>query len=397
MKILILSFYYFPDLCAGSFRCTALVEQLRQLVGENVEIDVLTTRPNRYASFNAEALELERQPGVTIRRIALPAHCSGMLDQARAFVHFAREANHYVKHHEYELVFATSSRLMTAALGAWIARKKKAVLYLDIRDIFVDTLHDVLPKKIVLWAKPMFSILEKLSFNRAQRINLVSKGFSGYFKTRYSASQLSWFTNGIDAEFIISESKNTSCDDDRLERNNTLAPLTILYAGNMGEGQGLHFIIPALAKRMEGLVQFKLIGDGGRKPQLQAALQAANCYNVELLPPMSRQQLIHEYQQADVLFLHLNDYPAFRKVLPSKLFEYGATGKPIWAGVAGYPAEFIHAELPNAAVFYPCNASDAEAVFSTLDLNPNARKHFIKKFSRNHIMQAMAGDILTLL
>ena len=34
---------------------------------------------------------------------------------------------------------------MTAALGAWIARRKRARLYLDIRDIFVDTIGDMLP------------------------------------------------------------------------------------------------------------------------------------------------------------------------------------------------------------------------------------------------------------
>jgi len=31
---------------------------------------------------------------------------------------------------------------------------------------------------------------------------------------------------------------------------------------------------------------------------------------------------------ADVLFLHLNAYKAFEKVLPSKIFEYAATGRP---------------------------------------------------------------------
>ena len=48
----------------------------------------------------------------------------------------------------------------------------------------------------------------------------------------------------------------------------------------------------------------------------------------------------------DVLFLHLNDYSAFRKVIPSKIFEYAATGKPIVAGVSGYAAEFLRHENP---------------------------------------------------
>ena len=389
MNILILSFYYYPDLCAGSFRCTALVEQLIRQVDSNVEIEIITTLPNRYASFNANAPEFEQRQGVTIHRIALPPHRSGMLDQAKAFVHFFKETNKLVKHSDYTLVFATSSRLMTAALGSWIARRKKAILYLDIRDIFVDTLKDVLSSKIAVWAKPMFSALEKWSFTRAQRINLVSKGFHDYFSARYPKAELRWFTNGIDAEFISSIKDNA--------KSVLVKPLTILYAGNIGEGQGLHLIIPVLAKRLEGHVRFRLIGDGGRKQLLQAALKVANCNNVDILAPMCREKLIQEYQQADILFLHLNDYNAFHKVLPSKLFEYAATGKPILAGVAGYPAEFVKTELHNAAVFSPCNATEAEAMLATLELATQARENFVKKFAREHIMCAMADDMLSLL
>ncbi len=389
MKILILSFYYAPDLCAGSFRCTALVELLKRVADPSIEIEVLTTLPNRYASFNASAPEVEQQPRVSIRRIALPPHCSGMIDQAKAFAHFAKEVHRFAKNKHYDLVFATSSRLMTAALGAWIARRKRAVLYLDIRDMFVDTLKDVLPSAAAVCVKPIFSCLEKWAFTQAQRINLVSNGFQEEIQTRYPRAQLRFFTNGIDAEFMMPQMQT--------HRAVSANGITILYAGNMGEGQGLHWIIPELAKRLEGRARFILMGDGGRKKQLEDALRAAQCHNVELLPPVCREQLIKAYQQADVLFLHLNDYDAFHKVLPSKIFEYAATGKPILAGVAGYPAEFINTEIPNAAVFPPCNGVAAETAFQTLRLEAQQRNLFVRKYARDHIMRAMANDILSLL
>ena len=40
-----------------------------------------------------------------------------------------------------------------------------------------------------------------------------------------------------------------------------------------------------------------------------------------LINPVSRDELRIFYDQSDFLFLHLNDYQAFRKVLPSKIFE----------------------------------------------------------------------------
>ncbi len=89
------------------------------------QIDVLTTLPNRYNSFLVEALADEKFPGLSIVRVALPPHKSGMLDQARAFVSYAREVLRKTRGQKYDVVYASSSRLMMSVLGAWIARKNR--------------------------------------------------------------------------------------------------------------------------------------------------------------------------------------------------------------------------------------------------------------------------------
>ena len=58
MRILLLSFYYPPDLSAGSFRAAALVKALTQAGSTGLTIDVLTTVPNRYKSFDVSSLPL---------------------------------------------------------------------------------------------------------------------------------------------------------------------------------------------------------------------------------------------------------------------------------------------------------------------------------------------------
>ena len=386
LKILVLSFYFKPDLSAGSFRTTAFVDALRVKKSIHGQIFVLTTLPNRYSSFSVEAPAEELLPGLSIIRISLPPHQSGMLDQAKSFISFAREVLRQTKGQKYDLVFATSSRLMTAVLGAWVARKNRTKLYLDIRDIFVDTIKDVLPRHLAIMTKPVFDLLERWAINGADKVNLVSQGFAEYFSGRYPRQRFSYYTNGIDDEFL-SLPKHTP-----VPRTSDL--MEVIYAGNLGEGQGLHAIIPDLALRMRGKICFKIIGDGGRKSALRVALEKTGVDTVELLPPMTRAQLITAYQAADVLFLHLNDYDAFKKVLPSKLFEYGAMGKPIWAGVSGYAAEFLNAELDNSAVFHPCDVADAERVFGQLRLRDETRSRFESKFARKNIANEMASDVL---
>ena len=388
MKILVLSFYYRPDLSAGSFRVTALVQSLLEAAPAGSTIDVVTTRPNRYRSFTVDAPAAEREGSLTVRRIALPPHRSGMLDQSRSFLTFAWGAAALTQAEGYDVVFATSSRLMTAALGAWIAKRAGARLYLDLRDIFVDTITDVAPRVVAWVVKPLFAAVERWTVKRAACVNLVSGGFAVYFNRRYPRQRFSFFTNGVDDEFVSAPTDPSRPTSKRSE------PLNVVYAGNLGEGQGLHAIVPELARQAAGRLHFRIIGDGGRREHLVGELARTGATNVELLPPVSRKQLIAAYRDADVLFLHLNDREAFKLVLPSKLFEYAAMGKPIWAGVAGHAAEFVAGEISNAAVFAPCDVRGALSAFERLEIIDAPRTEFVRKFARSRISRDLAREVV---
>lgn len=385
MRILVLSFYYSPDLSAGSFRTTALASALRERATAGTQIDIVTTLPNRYSSFVQEASEIERAEGLEIRRFRLPAHQSDMLGQARSFASFARQALRYVADRDYDVVYATSGRLLTATLGSWIARRKSAALYLDIRDIFVDTIQDVLPRSFSGLARLAFSGVERFTVRKANRINLVSKGFEAYFRARYGNCPYSWFTNGIDDEFLGTSPTTVPTRDPK-------APISIVYAGNIGEGQGLHQILPTMARELGARARFVVIGDGGRREALEAAV--AGLDNIVIRKPLPRADLVAAYRSADVLFLHLNAYPAFEKVLPSKLFEYAAVGKPILAGVGGFAAQFVRSEISNSAVFPPCDSSAAIRSLCSLRISDAPRDVFVAKYSRAVIARAMADDVL---
>src|SRR6266702_4243982 len=365
MRILVLSFYYPPDLSAGSPRIAALVDELRDQMPAGSHIDVVTTLPNRYSSFAADAPSHEERPGVSIHRIALRRHNSGMLDQSLAFWRFARVALVTIKNRKYDLVFATSSRLMTAALAGWVARREKARLYLDIRDIFVDTIKDVLPRAVARPLKHMSSALERLVMRRADKVNLVSPAFLDYFAARYPGQRFSCFTNGVDDAFARA-APAASCPSPRHAGADTI---TVLYAGNIGEG--------------------------GRRGELIMALQAGRITNVEVLPPVDRGRLLEAYRTSDVLFVHLNDYPAFERVLPSKIFEYAAMGKPVLAGVSGFAAGFVQAEIENAAVFRPCDVAGAIRALNALRLAYATRAGFVAKYTRTAISRRMAQDVLS--
>ncbi len=388
MRILYLTYYYKPDLCAGSFRNTPLVEALLKQIEKDDFLHVVTTVPNRYGSYNVEGKKEEVGKNYRISRVDVPLHASGMAEQAKAFVSYYRGTMKLIKSEHYDLVFASSSRLFTAFLGKRCAEKKGCPLYLDVRDIFVDTMTDILKDKkwIQKPAALMLGAIERYTFRNADHINLISGGFRDYF-VKYPKPVYSQYSNGIDDE-MIEAGKNSSAKASK--------PYLITYAGNIGKGQGMEKIIPEAAIRLGNDYQFRIIGDGGTRKLLETKIKDLQVNNVELLNPMARKDLIKYYQVSTFLFIHLNDLEAFMKVLPSKVFEYGAFDKPIIAGVGGYAAEFVKEHVPNHILFRPTDVDGFVSQMKTHQLKFERREKFINDFSREEIDKRMAESILKL-
>ncbi|WP_210206147.1 glycosyltransferase family 4 protein [Phyllobacterium leguminum] len=386
-RILILTYYFPPDLSAGSFRADALVKALAAAGGDDVHIDVITSMPNRYeAVAGVQAAERETWGPVTVTRIPLPQPGASRASQAGRFLRFAFAATRHTAGKRYDLVFATSSRLMTAVLGAGVSRLKGAPLYLDIRDIFVETMADLSKGGMFGHVIKVLDQLERWTIRQADGINVVSGGFLPYFHERYGKGlHPDVFTNGIDEAFAGDFSSPVPRQDDIID---------IVYAGNIGDGQGLHLIVPALAAKTAGRARFRIVGDGGRMKDLREAVENSGVTNVILESPVPRARLIDIYREADVLFLHLNDVAAFERVIPSKLFEYAATGKPILAGVSGFCARFISEEIDNAGLFPPCDADSGIMALGRLELAIKPRAAFMNKYERSGIMSTMAQRLL---
>jgi hypothetical protein len=89
----------------------------------------------------------------------------------------------------------------------------------------------------------------------------------------------------------------------------------------------------------------------------------------------------------------LNNYAAFKKVIPSKIFEYASTGKPIWAGVSGYAKSFLDNEVINSWTFEPSDLNSALLKFNEIKDSWSDRATFISKYDRKRIQQQLVQDI----
>ncbi len=396
-RILFLTYYHSPDLCAGSFRNTPLANELSDLSRDmDVAIDLYTTIPNRYGSFDAVSDPVERSGNLTIRRLDVPRHKSGLLDQIRSFYSYYKQVMKSVRNQEYDLVYASSSRFFTSWLGYRIARKKGCKLYIDVRDIFSESLHDLSKHLFVRnMVVPVIKQLERLAYKRADHINLISEGFLPLFK-EYRQEKISFYTHGVDPLFVDAfGSLNSESAEKRLSGHK----IRILYAGNIGEAQDLHRIIPEIAASLEQTHHFTIIGDGSALPRLKSAVRERSLRNVTLRKPINREALVLEYKNSDLLLMHVQSTGVFKKVLPSKIFELAATGKPIVAGIEGYAVEFIKKQIPGVGIFTPGDPEDAISTIRALSRDygvgePIDRSEFVENYLRTTIDREMAGSIL---
>jgi hypothetical protein len=387
MKLLVVSFHYPPDLGAGAFRVKSLVDALRSIGGERLAIDVLTAQPHRYPGFRPATEPVERQGTVSIFRFPVPLSRGRKAALARSYLKFGQKCLHHAKQHGGDAVFASASRLGPVVVGAFLAHQLRAYLHLDFRDCFAENLRDMHPGIGWMPVNWVISRVESWTIRKAHSISLVSSSFRDHMPEILSRIPTAVYPNGIDSEFVAE-------NDDAYPQIDVNGKLEIVYAGNIGRAQGLELIIPELAAHLKERAIFSIYGDGSAKPALRRRLEQLNIENVRLLGPVARNQLPAIYRRAHALFLHLRPLAALEAAIPSKIFEYAASARPILGGVSGVAAQLLADEVSNSAVFSPCNAGSAIEAFNRLRFCHTQRLEFIARYDRKKIAAEMGQFLL---
>jgi hypothetical protein len=324
-----------------------------------------------------------------IYRIEVPQHGNNFIKQIFSFYHFQKEAAKLIAEINPQFIVVSTSKLFTAYFAKRIAEKHKIQYYLDLRDLFAENLSElikipVLNTFVSWWVK---TFIEKPVLLNARHINVNSKAFIQSIPEKFKGS-VSFYPNGIDDEF----------SSWKQEENLSNEIKTVCYAGNIGIGQGLEKIIPIVAKSLDSTHHFKIIGEGSSRTVLQKMINSGKIKNVTLIPPMPRRLLLEHYKKAHYLFLHLNNFKSFEKVLPSKIFEYGSGNIPVLAGVKGYAREFINNELKeNVFVFDPCDSKSLVDFLKSDNYHLSVRTEFVHKYNRKKITDQMSDSILSII
>lgn len=375
MKILIITHNFPPDLGAASFR----MESLIRFLSEKHQVTVLTAYPNRYKSIKVEMKDNFNE-NVKVVRIPSLKQSNNLFQRGISFLDFFLKsyiiARKLVKGHD--VVVATSPQIFSGFLGALIVNDEKPFV-LDIRDLWPDAMVDLGLTRINSFVYKMLKKIEIYMYKKADKIVINSPAFEEYIRNMGN-KDVYLVTNGVDMEFFEYFKKIDIISPPR-------KPFRILYAGNLGLAQDIK-ILTELNDRIFNDFYFVLIGDGSQRNEIEREINRKGIKNIELRLPIERQKLLKEYEAADALFVHLRNIPMFSKTIPSKIFEYVATRKPVIYGVTGVTKQILD-EMKAGIAFEPGNVTDLERALEELkyilneglwkyEVNPILEKRYLR-------------------
>ena len=286
---------------------------------------------------------------------------------------------------------ATTPQLLIAVSGAIISMVRKKKFIVDIRDLWPDIVLDM---GVMKKYNPIYLVLKLLeSFVYKQAFYMVynSPAFFNYLEKKYNKSKMTLITNGID-DYILNyfKGKNLEIKKKKIYK--------ILYAGNIGIAQDVIILTELARKRKD--IDIILIGKGSQETLIRNRIKDYGIDNINLIKAVPRKEILKMYEEADILFLQLKDIKMFEKTIPSKIFEYLASQKPIIFGVKGIAKELLIKEFNRKYYF---EANNIESLSRTLEMliDDIEQDKYIKpdmeKLEKNYSRETLSGQYADLI
>lgn len=232
------------------------------------------------------------------------------------------------------------------------------------------------------------------TITEAMRRRVVAKGVGG--------DRTLLFPNWSDTDHIRPLPR-----DNAFRKRLELGPddLLFMYAGNMGEKQGLDLVLAAAERLRERRdIHFAMIGAGAARDRLAVAAQRQHLDNVRFLPLQPVEQLPEVLAAADV-HLVVQKAEAADLVMPSKLTNILAAGRPsIATANEGTELHHVLTSYDAGLVTSPDDVVSFLAAITTLAADParrssmglNARRYAERHLAQDAVLSEFEVQLITL-
>jgi glycosyltransferase involved in cell wall biosynthesis len=196
--------------------------------------------------------------------------------------------------------------------------------------------------------------------------------------------------NGFDDSDLIVIPNGLSLDKYRqlrdIRQTTHSQKFIITYVGNVGSSQHFYGIINAVSDMKD--VKLYIIGDGNDFKTLQSYVNSKKITNVNLLGKMKWAKIFPFYQTSNLLFASLKEN--FNTAIPSKLYEYLATGLPVLFQGRGAASDLLM-NYENTYIVDQDDTTDLEKVIWKIKNSNTARSpKNTRDIGRNFIREKLS-------
>lgn len=343
MKILVVSQYFYPE----NFRINTLC---RELVNRGHDVTVLTAYPQYpggviFDGYGFNVPYEKQWHGVNIERVKTYPRGKGPIGLLRNCISYVFSANRWVKRCEekFDAVFVFEVSPVTVGLPA-VKYKKKfgAPIFFNLQDLWPENVHEVLNIRFA----PLTWIINKIVdyiYENSDRILCASNGFVENLKKRGVQQEklVFWPQFCLEPDLEHATKPEMYRDD----------CFNIVFAGNLGDAQGLDLMIEAAHKLQGSGIAWYLVGDGRARERLEKQVQNYGLQDDVIFAGRVSEQQANEFVHfADCAYLSFQNNMLFNMTLPAKLQTYLACGTPILAAAGGESAKLIETAACGIAV-----------------------------------------------
>ena len=260
---------------------------------------------------------------------------------------------------------------------------------LDVRDLTWEYLSD--KSFISRLAKRVFGFLAKLKISNFHYYSVTNEAERSYLTNQLDvdSEKIVSCPNGISAQQFKQVSSFSNNNSSSVGKRPT-----VLYVGNVGVAQNLLTLIEA-AKLLPN-VDFIIVGSGSDVQNISAAAKGVK--NMHMRGRVDWSEIPAIYQKADILWAQLT--PDFSGAVPSKLYEYLATGKPVIYGGVGEAVSVV-SEFDGVYIVPPDESKELVSCIrnvvsapSGFQLSLNNRKKIEEKYIREKSVEKFYNNIL---
>lgn len=396
MHILFLCHYFPPEVNAPASRT---YENAKRWVQAGHRVTVLTCHPSHpggkvYPGYANSVHAWEEMDGIQVLRVGTYLSANkGFVRRTANYVSYMLSAMAQCwRVRDVDLVVSTSPQFFCGMAGYFVSRFKRRSWVLEIRDLWPESIIAVgaITNRRVIG---LLEGVESFLYRKADHIISLTKAFRRHIMARgVSSEKISVITNGADLDrYVPGERMN----DIRRELGLGEEMFVAAYIGTHGMAHGLDTVLRA-AKLLEKEknIHFLLVGDGANRDALLQEKERLGLTNVTMLGQQPKEKMPLFLAAADACLVLLIKSELFKTVLPSKIFEAMATGRPIVLGVEGESQELVEEGHCGLCIEPENEAALAQAMLDLAanpklraDLGANGQVFVARRFNREVLAQ----------